>query len=152
MNSKPTREATSVKTPRACSSQRLLERIGLQSESKKESWLWAHELSAPSEGTVVDAVLPFQDGSFGESVLLRGRSSTSGGVGALILSMSYGSTCLVAAEEGSDGEVALLPRDCGLDDSKEEEEGLVLSDGVRSPGVVPALDKAAGSTMTGFAL
>lgn len=63
----------------------------------------------------------------------------------------YCSTGLVAGEEDSDGEVTLLPRDCGRDDSKEAEEELVSSDGVRSPAVVPALDEAAGSTMTGFA-
>lgn len=71
-----------------------------------------------------------------------------------MLFISYGSTCLMAGEEeDSDGEVALLPRDCGgRDDSKEVEEGLVLSDGLRRPNVVSALDKAAGSMMTGFAL
>ena len=114
--------------------------------------MW-EELCALSEGTVIDAVLPFRDRSFDESVLLGGRSSRSRGVGGLILFISYGSTFLVLGEEeDSDGEVALLPRDCGRDDSKEVEEGLELSDGGRSHGVVPALGKAAGSMMTGFAL
>lgn len=69
-----------------------------------------------------------------------------------MLVIPYRSTGLVTGEDDSDGEVTLLPRDCGRDDSKEVEEELVLSDGVRSPGVVPTMDEAAGSTMTGFAL
>ena len=115
--------------------------------------MW-EELCALTEDTIVDAVLPLRDRSFGESVLLRGRSSRSGGVGALILFISSASTCLMAGEEEEDSDdvVALLPRDCGRDDSREEEEGLVFSDGVRSPGVVSALGKAAGSMITGFAL
>ena len=148
INSKPTREATSVNTPRACSSQRLLESIGPRCESQEAPLLW-EELSALSEDAVVDAVLPFQDPSFGESVLLGGRSSRSGGVGALMLVFSYGSTCFVAGEEDPVGEVSLLPRDFGRDDSKEVDEELVSSDGARSPGV---LDEAAGSMMIRFAL
>ena len=69
-----------------------------------------------------------------------------------MLVIPYRSTGLIAGEDDSDGEVTLLPRDCGRDDSKEVEEELVSSVGVSSPGVVPAMDEAAGSTMTGFAL
>lgn len=153
MNSKPTKEATSVKTPRACLSQRLLERIELERiERQRESQsapLLSEELCALSEFTVVDKV---PGRSFGKSVLVRGSGSKSSGVGGLRLVGSDGSTSLIPGEEDSDGVVALLSRDCGRDDSKEVEEELVLSDGLRSPGDVSGLDEAAGSIMTGFAL
>ena len=65
---------------------------------------------------------------------------------------SRGSTSLVAGGGDPDGEVALLPRDCGRDESKELDEELALSDGARSLGGVPALDEAAGSMIVGFVL
>lgn len=99
----------------------------------------------------MDEVPLFRGPPSGESVLLRGSGSRSGEVGGLMLVTSYGSTSLVAGGGDPDGEVALLPRDCGRDESKELDEELVLSDGARSPGGVPVLDEAAGSTIVGFA-
>ena len=57
----------------------------------------------------------------------------------------------VGAGEGDpDGEVALLARDCGRDESKEVDEELVLSDGIRRLDGGLELGEAAGSTMIGF--
>lgn len=67
-----------------------------------------------------------------------------------MLVSSYGSTSFGHGEGGSVGEVALLPRDCGRDESKEVDEELVLSDGIRSFEGVPGFDETAGSIMTGF--
>ena len=67
-----------------------------------------------------------------------------------MLVSSYGSTSFEKGEGGSVGEVALLPRDCGRDESKEVVEELVLSDGTRSFEGVPVFDETAGSIMTGF--
>lgn len=79
---------------------------------------------------------------------LGGRGSTSEGVCGLRLEGS----CDGTGDEDSDAEVALLPRDCGRDDSKELDEELVLSDGLRRRGGVPESGEAVGSTMIGFAL
>ena len=58
----------------------------------------------------------------------------------------------VGAGEGEpDGEVALLARDCGRDESKEVDEELALSDGIRRLEGGLELGEAGGSTMMGFA-
>lgn len=62
----------------------------------------------------------------------------------------YGSTSFGHGEGGSVGEVALLPRDCGRDESKKVDEELVLNDGIRSLDGVPGFDETAGSIMSGL--
>lgn len=62
----------------------------------------------------------------------------------------YSSTSFGHGEGGSVGEVALLPRDCGRDESKEADEEPVLRDGIRSLDGVPGFDETAGSIMRGF--
>ena len=89
--------------------------------------------------------------SFRVDALLGGGDSASSVVGGLMLVNSYGSPPLRAGEGYSDSDVALLPRDCGRDESKEADEELVGSGGVRRPDRGPAVGEAVGSTMTGFA-
>ena len=64
--------------------------------------------------------------------------------------MLVSSTSLGVGKGDSEGDVALLARECGRDESKELEEELVLNDGLRSLGGVPGVEST-GSTMIGFA-
>ena len=144
-NSKPTKEATSVTTPSTCSSQRLLENILSQIERQE-----GLPYTLP-EGNSRDEVVLFRDRSLSKGRLFGGNGSKSGAVRGLLLASSCNSTPLMAGEETSDGDVALLPRDCGRDDAEVSDEELVLSDGARSLGGVPRLADAAGSTIIGFA-
>ena len=89
--------------------------------------------------------------SFGIDERVGDSGSAPGVVGSLKVVCSYGSTSLGVTEGDSHGEVALLPRDCGRDDSKELDEELLLSDGVRRFKRGPGLGEAAGSIMIGFA-
>ena len=87
--------------------------------------------------------------SSGMNGFVGGSDSASGVTGGL---MMVSSTSLGVGKGDSEGDVALLARECGRDESKELDEELVLSDGMRNLGGVPELDESAGSTMVGFAL
>ena len=150
MNSKPTREATSPKTPRECSSQCLPENMGQQEDSQAVPPLY-EDPSTLCESPIVEEEVIFRARSCGSNGFVGGSDSASGMVGGLILVSSYGWTPLGVGKGDSDGEVALLPRDCGRDESKELDEELVLSDGTGSLDGVLGLGGAAGSMMIGFA-
>ena len=68
----------------------------------------------------------FRACSFGINGLLGG----SGSVSDLAKGLSLYSLSVGAGEGDPDGEVALLARDCGRDESEEVDEELVLSDGI----------------------
>ena len=151
MNSKPTREATNPNIPKECSSQRLLESTGQHDDSQAIPLL-CEEPSALSGGLFVDDIVVCLACSLDKSWLVGGSDSSFGVTGSLML---VSATSLESGEGDSNVEVALLARDRDRDDSKELDEELVLSEGVRSPDGVPGLDEldeAAGSTMIGFAL
>ena len=74
----------------------------------------------------MDGVVIFRACSFGINGLLGGSGSVSDATKGF---KSYLPS--VGAGEGDpDGEVALVARDCGRDESKEVDEELVLSDGI----------------------
>lgn len=140
MNSKPTRLATSVNTPSVCSSQRLLENMAWRRESQAALLPWEE----PSTGSEVTE-------GIGRAVFEVG-SSWFGGFGGEMSETLCESAFLGLGGEESDGEVALLPRECGREYSKELDEELVLSDGARSlGGGDSSSDEATGSMMVGFA-
>ena len=138
MNSKPTKLATSVNTPSACSSQRILENTDGNRERQAALLLW-EELSTGSEITEGIGLAVFEVGNSG-----------FGGFGGEMSESSCESPFSGLGGEDSDGEVALLPRDCGREDSKELDEELVLSDGARCLGRDSSSDEATGSMMIGF--
>ena len=118
-NSKPTRVDTSVNTPRACSSQRLLVKLGQRRKRQAAPLLWEGP-SAGSEGTDV----------VGEVASGAGGSGSRAAGGAKPES-SCEQALLGTGEDEPDGVVALLPRDCGRDESKEVDEELGWSEEVR---------------------
>lgn len=110
------------------------------------------EPSALSESPNVEEVVVFRLGSVGENGSIGGGSgSTSGVVGGLMLVSAYGSISPDAGARYSDGEVALLPWECGRNESEELDEELPLNAGARNVDGVPRSDEAAGSIITGFA-
>ena len=103
------------------------------------------EPSGLCEERVVDGIVIFRACSFGINKVLGDSGSVSDAAKGLISLPSVG-----AGEGDPDGEVALLARDCGRDESKEVDEELVLSDGMWRLDGGLELGEAAGSTMIGF--